>query len=184
MTRIVPSIFRNRAALTASLSIAAVCAFLLTLPSRASADVETPAGCDTRALFSSWNQNCWLGQDDTQYDRHGNYTKGVQEILFYSFFQPISIDGNFGSQTTARMEEFQFAHGLSADGVVGTNTWAALRNKLVLDFDDGSTWRYYNAADSSDFRNFVWKYGATNQPWSVLNLAGTSYTAFGKNGPN
>jgi hypothetical protein len=37
-----------------------------------------------------------------------------------------SVNGNFGSTTLAAVIAFQTAHGLSVDGVIGPQTWAAL----------------------------------------------------------
>jgi len=36
---------------------------------------------------------------------------------------PLDIDGNFGPQTASLTKQWQTAHGLTADGVVGPNTW-------------------------------------------------------------
>lgn len=38
----------------------------------------------------------------------------------------ITADGIFGPQTTAAVKSFQSSHGLAADGIVGPLTWAAL----------------------------------------------------------
>jgi peptidoglycan hydrolase-like protein with peptidoglycan-binding domain len=41
----------------------------------------------------------------------------------------IEVDGIFGSGTTRAVKTFQGDKGLTADGVVGTLTWAELRKK-------------------------------------------------------
>lgn len=35
----------------------------------------------------------------------------------------LAIDGQFGAETAAQTKQWQTAHGLTADGVVGPNTW-------------------------------------------------------------
>ncbi|MFI5794972.1 GH25 family lysozyme [Streptomyces sp. NPDC051677] len=42
------------------------------------------------------------------------------------YYPPLSIDGDFGGGTENRVVDFQRCAGLSADGVVGPNTWARL----------------------------------------------------------
>ena len=43
----------------------------------------------------------------------------------------IAVDGDFGSKTTARVKQFQTDFGLSADGLVGDNTWTVLESELL-----------------------------------------------------
>ena len=50
----------------------------------------------------------------------GNITRLIQEKL------GVAVDGIFGNGTRAAVIAFQKAHGLSADGIVGKNTWRAL----------------------------------------------------------
>ena len=54
----------------------------------------------------------------------GDAVMAVQLVL------KVSVDGDFGASTQAAVRSFQSAHGLSVDGVVGTNTWNALVNSL------------------------------------------------------
>ncbi|MFK0288713.1 peptidoglycan-binding protein [Streptomyces sp. NPDC090499] len=37
------------------------------------------------------------------------------------------VDGRFGPDTRTAVEGFQHDHGLKVDGIVGVNTWRALR---------------------------------------------------------
>jgi hypothetical protein len=41
---------------------------------------------------------------------------------------PLVVDRDFGDKTLAAVEAFQEAKGLEVDGIVGQNTWAALRS--------------------------------------------------------
>lgn len=56
----------------------------------------------------------------------GNITKAIQGLLICNGYKPGNIDGSFGSGTTKATKEFQKAKGLSADGIVGSKTWAKL----------------------------------------------------------
>lgn len=40
--------------------------------------------------------------------------------------QSVAVDGGFGKQTVTAVQSFQLAHGLIADGVIGSETWNAL----------------------------------------------------------
>ncbi len=69
-------------------------------------------------------------QADTSYAKIGKGAQSdavvwAQEHLV-SAGQRISIDGGFGAQTLAAVKRFQSAHGLTADGLIGTTTWTAL----------------------------------------------------------
>ena len=43
----------------------------------------------------------------------------------------IAVDGMFGSKTTTRVKQFQSDFDLSADGIVGDNTWTVLESELL-----------------------------------------------------
>lgn len=57
------------------------------------------------------------------------------QLLLAAHGYSLSIDGDFGSQTTSTVKSFQSAHGLGVDGVVGAQTWPA----LVITTQQGST---------------------------------------------
>lgn len=54
--------------------------------------------------------------------------KAVQAILNANLSVGISTDGIYGPKTATAIEQFQSAHHLSPDGIVGKDTWAALLN--------------------------------------------------------
>ena len=64
----------------------------------------------------------------------------------------IEIDGDFGPSTEAAVKRFQQAYGLTADGIVGSQTWQVLNS---LEESDGSTahfdWQEFRGCGVSDF---------------------------------
>lgn len=58
----------------------------------------------------------------------GNITKLLQEKLIKLGYNTNGVDGIFGSGTYSAVREFQKTRGLSADGIVGQNTWRKLLN--------------------------------------------------------
>ena len=56
----------------------------------------------------------------------GNLTRMVQGVLYCRGLDPKGFDGIFGSGCSAAVKFFQEAFGLTADGIVGKNTWERL----------------------------------------------------------
>lgn len=52
--------------------------------------------------------------------------KVLQTILNYLGYSCGTVDGNFGSNTDSAVKKYQKAQGLTADGIVGKDTWKAL----------------------------------------------------------
>ncbi|HEX8978036.1 MAG TPA: peptidoglycan-binding domain-containing protein [Solirubrobacteraceae bacterium] len=55
----------------------------------------------------------------------GDLVVWAQEHLLSAGYA-LAVDGGFGATTQLAVEDFQVAHGLTPDGVIGTQTWAAL----------------------------------------------------------
>ncbi len=60
-----------------------------------------------------------------EYGTKGATVKSAQTHLTAKGY-PLTADGEFGSKTQSATKSFQQAHGLSADGIIGPNTWAKL----------------------------------------------------------
>lgn len=67
-----------------------------------------------------------LRQGDT-----GSNVKSMQQTLKSKGFLSGAVDGQFGPQTAGAVKALQRAAGLSADGIVGANTWKALSDSSV-----------------------------------------------------
>lgn len=57
--------------------------------------------------------------------------KEVQMILTGQGYNVGPIDGNFGPQTLTAVQAFQRTKGLVPDGIIGPQTWGALRGQSV-----------------------------------------------------
>lgn len=72
-------------------------------------------------------QNTWLKLIKTvRYGDYNNYAVRAVQYLLNKHGYSVSVDGDFGSGTRSVVISFQSAKGLSADGIVGNNTWLYL----------------------------------------------------------
>ena len=69
---------------------------------------------------------------------HGDLVVWAQEHLISAGYT-IGVDGGFGASTQAAVEQFQTAHGLTDDGIVGPETWGALLRYRPADVMFGAT---------------------------------------------
>ena len=60
-----------------------------------------------------------------------NYVLIAQDDLNTLGFRTGGLDGIFGSQTRNAVISYQRSRGLSADGIVGCNTWRSLQEDVV-----------------------------------------------------
>ena len=89
------------------------------------------------STLSRWHETAhWLNVDygngmifmtlpTLQYGASGSDVKKLQTLLNENGAN-LDADGKFGPKTEAAVKRFQEAHGLTADGIVGRKTWAAL----------------------------------------------------------
>lgn len=66
------------------------------------------------------------GQEMLKEGSTGLLVKQLQERLAGGGFNPGQVDGIFGPKTREAVIQFQNNKGLAPDGIVGTQTWAAL----------------------------------------------------------
>lgn len=60
----------------------------------------------------------------------GDVVRVLQKLLLEAGFQ-VRVDGDFGANTEHAVIDFQRSRGLAADGIVGAQTWTALKPALA-----------------------------------------------------
>lgn len=88
--------------------------------------VDGKAGPKTRSSLSSANGNYVPSDKIIQEGDHGQSVRSVQKKLKHLKNNTYSIDGKFGQRTKEAVKEFQSDNGLQVDGIVGSQTRAAL----------------------------------------------------------
>ena len=84
----------------------------------------------------------------------GTEVSDLQEKLNQNGYK-LDVDGSFGNQTKAAVEDYQKKNGLTVDGIVGQNTWNALTggsttNQTTATTPAADTGFKYDAYQESD----------------------------------
>jgi len=109
----------------------------------ASTTTSSAASADS---CNTWATGSWTGNCELSLGSESDMVFAVQWIVSGACGgSGLTVDGDFGTNTQHAVECFQNQHGLSADGVVGPDTWTALQNSLQFDYSDGTGWDYYKA---------------------------------------
>lgn len=83
-----------------------------------------PSGCD-KTLDVGFYGTC----QTAKYSAYGYYRSGLTawvQATLDGHGYTLDIDGKFGSITDSKVRSWQTARGLTADGIVGNNTWQTL----------------------------------------------------------
>lgn len=141
-------------------------AFLLAGGTTASASTygdRYPSGCKTDPNSNSttgFDSMCWVS---TSLNYKSIAATGIQVMLKGEDGSNIAADGVFGQATKNAVFYFQSIYGLTPDGVVGTQTYHALRSTLVLTLVDpipspngtAGAYYYYSQNYASNDMEFI-----------------------------
>lgn len=98
-----------------------------------------------------------LGDPTVQTGSISGDVKTVQQILTGQGYNVGPIDGNFGPQTQQAVIAFQKSKGLLPDGIVGPQTWAALKGQapepVIVPMVPALPPPVQNASAPSDYKN-------------------------------
>jgi len=124
-------------------------------------------GSDPGSTNAAWNDNCTI-EYDIQRDIEGvtkspfyytTYVQGIQRIVFCQEHAGVAdsvdafADGFYGVKSYNAVIEFQKAHGLIADGIVGPLTWGKLQEQVedpaLLTADSDADYNAYGIAQNT-----------------------------------
>lgn len=103
--------------------VAAVLAAVVIAASMVMVAAPVLAACNDPAQGSSWANNCPNSKNG---DNRSNMATEAQRVLKGNGFYGGSIDGIIGSITDGAIRNYQASKGLTADGIIGSNTWSKM----------------------------------------------------------
>jgi peptidoglycan hydrolase-like protein with peptidoglycan-binding domain len=149
---------------------------LITVITLLVAMASTALATDDTFPYLGWSQFRVLKDGKAGHD-----VRGLQQHLLMCGYNPGTVDGSFGPNTTAAVKRYQSAKGLGADGIVGTQTWTSLRDHLA-EYNA----EYCQVSYTPWTRIGVWAIGAQDRflhcsdgSWWVFNS--NDYNYFGVN---
>ncbi|MEV0322760.1 peptidoglycan-binding domain-containing protein [Streptomyces sp. NPDC050658] len=101
----------------------------LTAGAAQAAPPTTPATASAPAASAAAYCGYYDGSATTQRGDTGDRVREVQCIInIWNGGNPLDVDGDFGPRTESWVVYFQDVNGLRVDGIVGPQTWNALRS--------------------------------------------------------
>lgn len=114
------------------------------------ADIQCRAGrgVDPDSSNAEWSDNCWIERDVdgatgaqiNQDFADSNYSRAIQRIVWCDdHVDGITLDdfddGSFGPNTEMAVIDYQNAHFLTPDGIVGTSTWEEMELASTVELE-------------------------------------------------
>ena len=104
--------------------------------------------------------------------------RGCQQFLILRGYPAVgNTDGIFGTKTTTYVKKYQNLKRITADGIVGKNTWAMMRSEIGQ-YDVGPTNYSYSVVGEPDQDRFLHQHSASSKQGSVI---GSWWVQYGPN---
>ncbi|MDQ0191179.1 peptidoglycan-binding protein [Alicyclobacillus cycloheptanicus] len=134
---------------------------------------------DFNASIVWQNNGPYIG---TGYVTSGAIVMAVQEMVqaYGCSIGGSGLDGIYGPDTQRGIECYQKLKGLTADGIVGPNTWLALSKDLQLTQSEGGIWYYTWSHGGWDITYVQYEFISSPNyscfgEWTYTTLDGTTY---------
>ncbi|BCL78999.1 peptidoglycan-binding protein [Ktedonobacteria bacterium brp13] len=176
----------KRFLLLGNLAVVLLACLVFTFTIGAPSTVFASAQSCNSVATGSWSYNCTVSQGNIS-----NFAVAIQQSVNKSSTSynghtcsTGTLDGNFGTNTYNGVVCFQHAKSISADGIVGPQTWGAMYNMLQYN-GTAYGWAYYHMLSSSNgvfAKNtstgvwWVW-FGSslTSGNWCPMNMSSPCY---------
>ena len=136
-------------------------------------------GADQWADGAEWSDNQIQAYTACGYAVSSDFTVGIQRMNWgYGYRNTGSVDGVFGSGTHQDVRSYQTLRGLSADGIVGPNTWTRYYNELIYTRTPNSEFVLYKSPGIAE--SWAFKYAGVNSSlwWARVKNCSYSYNEF------
>jgi hypothetical protein len=135
-----------------------------------------PSGCATYAYGNNspnigagtdWQKDCWVGSG---YLTNAMFIAGIQVINADWRFNSGGRDGQYGPNTENGIKSFQTNRGLTADGVVGSDTWWNYGDVLFFTGTGPNYWTFSVSGDPYSNRFLKANYVDANNHFGNYSL--------------
>jgi hypothetical protein len=155
----------------------------VTSPTPAPKDMARPLPAADRVAMSGYHEV--TGDHPTlEQGASGEWVSYAQQLLTNAGYPPQDhqIDGLFGPLTKEAVRDFQGAHGLDPDGVIGPLTWAALEGGGGGGGGGGTGTLEFAQAPAISGSGLEWTVRNTGSGTASAYESGGSYEAYDSNG--
>ena len=172
-----PGRFRLASALILGLAASII------MPASSAQAAWAPSGCSPYG-YNSWNDQCFLGENESVWDSRGEFVVATQRILRANGFYPgPGNDGIYGAQTAQAVRQYQDSSAvIGTTGIVTDVMWAHMENYKIrvgpavdgwvnITVPPGTNW-VFRRPNFSDTYAYWYARTASNSQWVDFDANG------------